>query len=267
MGHNDHACWGYRDRDALVADVKLYLAEGLRLGQRVSYIAPRPPSALVEDLAGLSLPDDTGSLDELLDGGAVEVHDLDTMYSASGTEQVEAYVEATWQAVAAGYTGLRVAADVTNLVIDPDDRHEFVRYEHAADRLMADGLPLTGLCAYDISRLGPAFEEVACVHPLTHGAQWPFRLHAEDGGLALVGELDTLSSRPFVQAAERLLAGSTEPVTIDCSGLGFIDHRSLLALDAAAGRAQVQVALMRVGPLIGWLSAVLPLHFLEVADR
>jgi hypothetical protein len=224
------------------------------------YLASGPPPVLQLDLVGIE------GLDALVGRGALEVRDVAGMYTETGDGQVDAYVEATWQAVADGFTGLRVAADVTDFVVDEDDRHDFVRYEHAVDRLIAQGLPFTALCAYDLDRLGPAFDEVACVHPLTHGATCTFGFHAvRESALALTGEVDTLSARAFVQALDRLLAGRGRPVTIDCSGLRFIDHRSVLAMDEAAARAQVPVALVGVGPLLVWLSNVLPLHALEIA--
>jgi hypothetical protein len=261
LGYHDHACWGYDGREAFAAAARSYLAEGLLLGQRVAYIAGGSVPSLRLDLEGID------DLDALIARGAVELHDIGSMYAAdTGDGQVDAYVEATWQAVADGFTGLRVAADVTDFVIDGDDRHDFVCYEHAVDRLMAEGLPFTALCAYDLDRLGPAFDEVACIHPLTHGATCTFGFHAvRESGLALTGEVDTLSGRAFVQALDRLLPTCRKPVTVDCSRLRFIDHRSLLAMDDAAGRADVSVALVGVSPLVLWLSNVLPLHSLEIA--
>jgi hypothetical protein len=261
LGYHDHACWGYDDREEFVSAARPYLAEGLRLGQRVVYVARGSTPSLRLDLEGID------DLDALVARGAVELHDVSATYDAeTGDEQVDAWVEATWQAVADGYTGLRVVADVTDFVIDGDDRLEFVLYEHAVDRLMGEGLPLTGLCAYDLDRLGPAFDELACVHPFTHGATCTFGIFAvRESGLGLTGEVDTLATRAFVQALDRLLPTCRQPVTIDCSRLRFIDHRSLLAMDDAAARADVSVALVGVSPLVLWLSNVLPLHALEIA--
>lgn len=262
LGYHDHVCWAFADGDELAAEVRAFLAEGLRLGQRVGYVAPHPAEALRASLDGMA------ELDALVASGAVELHDVSAMYASGSALQADAYVEATWRAVADGYRGLRIAADATDLVVDPGDRHAFVRYEHVIDRLMADGLPFTALCAYDKRRLGPdAVDEVACVHPLTHGTGATFRLHAgDDADLVLAGEIDTLDECPLATALDRVLAGCGPSVTIDCTALDFIDHRGLIAIDRAATRAGVRVILRNVRQVVAWMAGILAFPSVEVAS-
>lgn len=66
----------------------------------------------------------------------LQVRDLG-MYSPAEqvdpVAQVRAYAQATQQALADGYTGPRVAADVTSLVGTAPARAAFARYEHLID--------------------------------------------------------------------------------------------------------------------------------------
>ncbi|MHC8507157.1 MEDS domain-containing protein [Pseudonocardia artemisiae] len=187
-----------------------------------------------------------------LDGarpGAVDVESLLSTYRTDAVvqphDQVRAYAEATTDALASGFTGLRVAAEVTQLVRSPEQRDAFARYEHLIDRYMTSE-PFSAMCAYDRSELGSAaVAETACMHPnATEGAA-PFRLHAAtDAAAALGGEVDLLGLDLFVRAAGRVdLVPDGGEVVLDASELTFIDHRGLLALANLARRLGVTVVL------------------------
>ncbi|MCE6995451.1 MEDS domain-containing protein [Saccharothrix sp. S26] len=80
-------------------------------------------------------------------------------------QQVRVCADATQEALAAGFTGLLVVADVTPLVSTPARLEAFARYEHLVDCYMATH-PLAGMCAYDRVQLGDAaVAQVACLHP------------------------------------------------------------------------------------------------------
>jgi hypothetical protein len=78
---------------------------------------------------------------------------------------VDTYLQATEQALSAGYRGLRVAADATDLARTRAQRDAFVRYEHLIDQGMAD-VPFSAMYAYDRRVLGEAASELACAHPI-----------------------------------------------------------------------------------------------------
>ncbi|KDN21815.1 MEDS domain-containing protein [Amycolatopsis rifamycinica] len=240
-----HVCWGYRRPAEFVAEAREFLAEGLAVGERVLYVAPGDQSFLEAQLRT------DGRFDEGLRRGAVQVASVDATYT-TGTVvdpagQVELYATATAEALAAGFSGFRVAADATSLVRTPAQLDAFARYEHLVDRFMATQ-PMSAMCGYDLAELGgDAVAQLACMHPRAHEVATPFHLHGHtrDGSAAaLEGELDMEARQLWPLALERADLRPTAGATvIDAAGLGFIDHRSLSALADYAGRRGTEVVL------------------------
>jgi anti-anti-sigma regulatory factor len=184
-----------------------------------------------------------------LQRGAAHLIPLDSTYQVGTViepdAQVHTYAAATQQALAAGFTGLRVAAEVTSLVRTPSQLDAFARYEHLVDRYMTSW-PFSAMCAYHRGQLGEAATaQLACLHPNTNTMGPGFRLHASTGvAAALAGELDLGNATPFGQALERadLKPGGGELV-IDAVEATFIDHRSLIMLVEHARRNRATVVL------------------------
>jgi anti-anti-sigma regulatory factor len=243
LGAHDHTCWVYDDPDDLRGEVREFLAEGLALDQRVCYVAPGDPQMLAENLCGLD------GLTGALQRGAAQLVPLDSTYPVGTViepdAQVHTYAAATQQALAAGFTGLRVAAEVTSLVRTPSQLDAFARYEHLVDRYMTSW-PFSAMCAYDRGQLGEAATaQLACLHPNTNTAVPGFRLHASRGVTAsLAGELDWGNATLLGQALERadLQPGGGELV-IDAAEVSFMDHRSLIMLAEHARRNRATVVL------------------------
>lgn len=235
-----------------------FLADGIALGQRVRYVATGRVEQHMEMLRGLAR----------LGGGrrdAVQAVSLEAMYRTGAVvepaAQVRAYAAATDEAVADGFTGLRVAADATPLAREPEQLEAFTRYEHLVDRYMTRR-PFAAMCAYDSAELGAtAVTQLACMHPVATVDSTPFRLHATaDADAALSGELDMASRTVFPVALERIGAGTHDgELVVDASGLTFIDQHSLLALDGFARRRGVTVVLRD-----GWPGAVRLIEILEI---
>jgi hypothetical protein len=265
LGRHDHLCWAYTDRATFAGAARAFLADGVAIGQRVTYIGSRSTDALRHDLAGFA------GMEELLASGAATVLRLDESYRVeTESAQDEAYATATRDALDRGFTGLRVVADATDLVLDAAGRDAFIRYEHVIDRRMSAGLPFAAMCGYDRGRLGDdAVAELACVHPLHHGTTTPFHLFASgEGRLSIAGEVDALSASELERALLRVLSG-TRPGTVDldASRLVFADHRALLALDAAATTAGVAVHLAHPPPVLVRLVTLLrprSVHLIDV---
>jgi anti-anti-sigma regulatory factor len=148
-------------------------------------------------------------------------------------EHVATYAAATERALADGFAGLRVAADVTTLVRKAAQLEAFARYEHLIDHYMTTR-PFAALCGYDRVELGEhAVAQVACMHPSATRGATPFRLYGStDHSAALAGEVDLVSTELFPLALRR---AEPEPrageMVLDASELAFIDHRGLVALD------------------------------------
>ncbi|ONI92149.1 hypothetical protein ALI22I_05645 [Saccharothrix sp. ALI-22-I] len=244
LGLHDHLCWRYDDPAELRARVREFLSDGLARGQRVFYVGSAPADALLAELQGID------GIDEAWRRGAVRVASLTDTHSidtpVEPTAQVRAYVAATAEALAAGFTGLRVAAEATPLVRTAAQLEAFVRYEHLVDQYIA-AHPFSAMCAYNAGELGDSvIEQLACLHPNTNQDTIGFRLHGSSNGAysaSLHGELDLSTANLFIAALHRIeLPLRDGELVIDATGLDFIDHGSLLRLhDHAQRRAATLV--------------------------
>lgn len=238
-----HACLAYDDPAALDARAVAHLAAGLAAGEQVWLVAPGDPDSLARRLDRLP------GLDAALRRRALRLLPVEDAYRhdevVDPEKQVRAYAAATGDALAAGYTGLRVFAEATMLVRSPAQREAFTRYEHLIDHWMRRH-PMSAVCAYDRRELSEAaIAELACMHPETN-AEVLFRLHAGGGDavVELAGELDPSNHRLFAAALDR---ADPRPVggrlVLDATGLRFVDHRSLLHLGEHARRHDATVVL------------------------
>ncbi|MEJ2857785.1 MULTISPECIES: MEDS domain-containing protein [unclassified Saccharothrix] len=233
LGRHDHLCWSYEDTPDFLARVREYLAEGLELGKRVRYAAL---GASPDDLAGIT------GIETALSTGAAQVTPLSDTYSGEPEEHVRAYAAATEQALADGFTGLRVAAEATPLVSTPAKLTAFLRYEHLVDRYMARR-PFSAMCGYDTTVLDEhAVTQLAGVHPCANHPT-PFRLHAAPGGevVELAGEVDAASHDLLGSLLERIDVEGD--LVVHAPDLAFIDHRGLLLLADSARRRERSLVL------------------------
>jgi ABC-type transporter Mla MlaB component len=269
-GPADHLCWVYEDDAAFDAAAREFLAGGLARGERLLCVGER----VIEGLAAPGARD----LSDLIAEGTVETLTLAEAYEAVGPflpeQQLAYYDAATKRALGAGYRGLRVIAEVSDLAADPAQRADLVRWEHVADDYAAHGAGFSAMCAYRAD-LGPeALADVASVHPMVHApdAVTPFRLFADGHGLVLAGSVDRSSSDRLA----RVLAATAvtgDVVVLDLAGLEFLDVAACRVLAGwAAGLADrsatVQVtgssALLRRVWRVLDLDQLAPLIFREV---
>jgi anti-anti-sigma regulatory factor len=243
----DHLCWVYEDDDAFDDAARAFLTGGLARGERVLCVGERvveglrTPGTLARDLA------------DLVAEGSVETLTLAEAYEAAGPfvpeRQLTYYDAATRRALDAGYRGLRVIAEVSDLAADPGLRADLVRWEHLADDYAAQGSGFSAMCAYRAD-LGPAaVADVASVHPLIHasGEATSFRLFAEEDRLVLAGSVDTFGSDRLTRALAAT-TGTGPVVVLDLSALEFIDVGACRVLARwAAGLAEKSVSLELTG--------------------
>lgn len=227
LGPHDHVCWGFDDfaefREAALA----FLEAGLGGGQCVWYMG-ESKDGVHDALAGAR----PGAV-RLVPLGAYDPHN--TGMNPAG--QIEVYATATTDALAAGFTGLRVAADVTTFVRCSSGIEAFARYEHQVDRLMAVR-PFSAMCAYNRTALGPeVLTQLSIMHPTTNPMTTetaPFRLYASHRpgcAAAIGGELDRASVGLLELALVRAELKPTDgELVLDATELTFIDHRSLNTL-------------------------------------
>ncbi|OLR93468.1 MEDS domain-containing protein [Actinokineospora bangkokensis] len=241
LGRADHVCWACDGAEEFVGRARTFLDQGIGLGQQVWLVAPGDPGELTDRLLGTGDPA-AGRLRAALGAGGARVVSLDDTYTAGAVvrpdEQVRVYAAATAAAVAAGYTGLRVAADCTELVATGPQLAAFTRYEHRVERMMVD-VPFSAMCAYDRGLGERAIEQLSAVHATGNDPATRFRLFGTPGATAgLAGELDlaTLDLLRAVLDRADPEPGADGRVVLDVADLGFADHRSLLALADHADR-------------------------------
>jgi hypothetical protein len=261
LGPGGHYCLAFDDRAEFRRQATAFLREGLEQGDRVLYVADGSAAELAEVAAELG----AGARP-----GGVEVVAVRSIYGADEVvdpaTQVRTYADATSAALADGFTGLRVAAEVTVLARSAEQRDAFARYEQRIDRYMT-GHPFSAVCAYDRGTLGPvAVAELACVHPAASAGTTPFRFFSGEGvGAVLGGEIDRTARELLARTLDRAELGPLDAeLVVDVAELAFLDHRGLLLLDELGRREDVVVALRGAPGVVGRLAALLGLPRVRV---
>jgi hypothetical protein len=193
---HDHIGWVYSGDDQFVSLATKFLAEA-------------PPSELLMYVA--ESPEMSGPLADLatsIEPERLQIGSVAEVYGDSGLvdseRQRSVFAGALEQALTDGYDGIRVAADNTWLVADPERRDAWYGWEHTADHFMSEH-PVIGLCAFDRERIDVGvLRHLATLHPLTSalGPLPRFRLFVDAGALWLEGDVTTLA----VDEAARALA-------------------------------------------------------------
>lgn len=256
LGHDGHACWGFDDRQEFADAALEFLADGLRHGQRLAHVGGEPVAEQRERLEPL------GGVGNLIDSGALQLFELSDLYRVGKPVDVEAqlavYSTATEAALADGYTGLRVAAQVTDLVSEPETWDAHVHWESTADRVFSNS-GLSALCGYQRGSLPPQLlADLAAVHPAANevAGEVPFHVFGENDGLVVSGEIDLFSSEALDRALGFARDGG-EPITLDLSALEFIDHHGLEVL---AGHADEGCEVRNQPPVVDRLCSLLQLQ-------
>jgi hypothetical protein len=242
---HDHVCIAFDDQAEFREAAGSFLAEGLAAGYQVVAIARRPAeyeSWRHDEVLEPALADGQAAV-VLAEPAVGEITVVDPAARIASSRA------ATQQALDSGFKGLRVAADVTSLVLTPAAVDAFARWEHQVDRYIA-GSPLSGMCGYQRDRVpGADLAQLACLHPSGNApAATPFRLYtAPDGSCVLAGYLD-LSGVELLRSTLRRtrMPPAGQHLPVDASRLEFVDHNSLLALEAAA-RDRAATVLLRGG--------------------
>jgi hypothetical protein len=232
---HDHVFWSGNGTAGLYDLASAALAAGARRNERLLFVAIDPDAGR---LAGV------GDLELLLARGQLQLHDVEAIYGAEGTfshtTQLETFEGVLDDALAAGYSGIRVVADNTPLVADTGEEgyKSWLRWEQLTDRFQAAS-PVTGICYFDSDALDDErLADLAALHPVraANAVAPPFRFFSDEGAVSVTGALDLWSSQRF----ERVLSTTPadQPLFLDLSRAEFVDHRALLALNDVATAAR-----------------------------
>lgn len=184
LGPHDHIGWIFAGASEFAALAEPFLAEGAKRNERLVYVADDPDTTRF------------GQWKDALPPGTITGATIAEVYGPSGivdaARQRATFAEMLAEALAIGYSGIRVAADNTPLVLDAERLEAWLRWEIVADHFMSEN-PVTGLCAFDNTRIDPTtLQHLATNHPMwpADSDQPPFRLFSSDSDLWLEGEVN-----------------------------------------------------------------------------
>ena len=258
FGLQDHLCWVHGDLGDYRPRLTEFFREGLEQGLRVAYLGSGNAGELREHLDPLV---DVGPL---LTRGAIRVISFEEIYGVGEpvdpAEVIERYAAGTQEALADGYQGLRISADVTDLVRAPEQQDAFARCEFLLERYSSRH-PLSAMCEYRLE-LGDAVTQFACMHAAVPAGLTPFQVFAcDDGAVGLLGEFVQAGQIAFERALRRIQpAPGDSKLIFDMSAVRFMDHHALLSLDSYAEACQVPVFARSVPPIVHRLARALGLE-------
>lgn len=222
VGPHDHIGWLYSGPAEFAALAEPFLAEGAARNERLMYVANDPDTSSFGDWTQSLLP------------GTLTAATVGEVYGESGivdtARQRATFAQVLAESLAAGYTGIRVAADNTPLVLDWARMEAWLRWEVVADHFMSEN-PVTGMCAFDRTQIDvSALRRLASVHPVwpADAEQPPFRLFNDDSALWLEGEVNAFAVGQARLALESLPA--TTSVVIDLTNTADVTGDALSAL-------------------------------------
>lgn len=228
MRPHDHIGWVFQGAAGFEELACPFLAEGAARGEKLMYVteSPRPATAA-------RLRDRYGSR-------VIRIARIAEVYGESGlvdpVVQRATFAAALADALAAGFSGIRIAADNTPLVTDDARLQAWVRWEHVADRFMASN-PVTGLCAFDGKRVEvDRLRHLATLHPLsaTTDPAPQFRMYSDGASLCLEGHIDSFAVAQLPIALDALPRDTR--VLIDLSAATLMSRATLTGLRRLAAR-------------------------------
>lgn len=149
----EHICALYETEDEQLAVAAAYLADGLRAGQRVFYVADSP-AALERFRSALNRQGI--KVEAMVKRGALIESTHDEAHLEGGCFDSERMLrllnEAMENALKDGFAGLRTCGDMSWLLREPAGAHQVVEYESLLNQFF-HGVLGAGMCQYDLKRL------------------------------------------------------------------------------------------------------------------
>jgi anti-anti-sigma regulatory factor len=260
FGPQDHVCWVHGEPSEYCPRLTEFFSDGLQRGLRVAHLGSGSAGELREYLGRVA---DVGPLRS---GESIQVIPVEKIYGAGGpvdpAEVIKNYAAATQQALSDGYRGLRVSADVTDLVRAREQQDAFARCEFLLERYSSRH-PLSAMCEYRRD-LGDAVTQFACLHAAAPEGLTPFQVFAcDDGAVGLLGDFDVACQAAFERVLQRVCPASDDTrLIVDMSAVRYMDHRALLTLDAFAQKCQIPVVVRSMPRIVRRIARVLGLEHL-----
>jgi anti-anti-sigma factor len=225
-----HLCALYQDQDERCRLTAAVIQGALAAGDRVIYVTPGPYDVALALLEAGGI--ETG---RPLRGGQLLVHSLGEIYGDPATMDparlVATFRVALSQSLAAGFPGLRIAAEMGGSPRPAGSLEELVRWERMVSRMLGE-VGIAAICHYDQRQLDePAAASIAAEHSgmATNGQRPPLALFiaaAHSPALQIEGELD-LTNGPTLARVIRARLAASPRLRVDLGGVGFADVGSL----------------------------------------
>jgi MEDS: MEthanogen/methylotroph, DcmR Sensory domain len=240
-GPFDHLCWAYHSKAEWADRAAESAAAGIAVGHCVMLVGDASTADIRSELVAMISSTAAGGAADAAPAEARELADF-FQFASEGIVDPEASTEARGgaldDALAAGYSGLRVIVDGTPVARTDEQRHATARVEYLRDR-KTSSLPVGGMCGYDVEELGPAaVAEVACMHPFINPGAAPFRLYAvDDADFGLAGSIDEATAQGlFRTALSRTDPPAGSELIVDARRAEHICELAMDELDAYAAR-------------------------------
>lgn len=253
LAPGDHVCW-IVDRDTgYLPTIARFVRAGLAACQQVvCFTGPGVP-----DLAGTT--DDRAAVGAAVDSGQLWMGTATDMYLPGGRFDPAAVIGAFTRhidgAIAAGYRGVRVIADMGWAGGSGYERVS--GYEESVNALFLDGRAL-GVCLYDRRLFGAAeLHAASCAHPGTVGPErvpgWTPMLRTRRTGrarLSLSGEADLTNRQALATVLSLVVSEAAGTVQLEVGELTFVDAGTAALFARAARCASGGLAFVDATPAV-----------------
>ena len=164
----DHGALIYWERDELLRTIVPYLAEGLKAGDKVVYVADDLTTGIVEAAlggAGVNVPAEKEK------GSLVVVSSKDAFFGADGSFDVERALagvrSAAEDAQKAGYRRVRFSVEMTYLLAEAPGIDRGIEFESRANDEVFAKYPFVCVCSFNAARdVNDLVGDVLRTHPV-----------------------------------------------------------------------------------------------------
>lgn len=151
FNHGDHVCFFYRSEEALQEMLSRYVAEGLAKGERCVCVEKTPvQDKLRVDLVLLGI-----EVEKEIDRGSLVFLSEEEVYFRGGEFNPEALLNQLAESINTsqqdGYSGFRIAGEISRASGDPVLQERVLDYERRVDEYFADK-KATGFCHYSFDK-------------------------------------------------------------------------------------------------------------------
>lgn len=237
LSHGVHSSFSFASRSEQMDTLGPFVRDGLTRNERVLFVGdPGSSESLLTEFGGAAARAFTSSQFIIEDPG-------DTYMSGGhfdAERMLRHYSGVVRQALADGYAGVRIAADM-RWAADLDNIDDLIAYEGTVDGVLGVE-PAVVLCQYDrrifddatLAAIEAAHTVCAHPNPIHESTHLRIERSYDPYGLKVAGDVDIANRRPFREALLDLSRSPEASKVVDLTRVGYIDAASIAAIAAAA---------------------------------